>query len=141
MAEPVSKQYIDIILRGLSQLACEIAWRGKLNLTDIHLMSEDFYAGFLNIVYDLHLRNANITNQNAEGIDLVDNERKVIIQVSSTCKKSKIEHSLQEIGKHSEYDGYQFRFLPLIMGSANSQKRQTYTVPTGLTFIPKNDIH
>ena len=140
MAEPVSKQYIDIILQGLSQLACEIAWRGKLNLTDIHVMSEDFYAGLLNIVYDLHLRNANITNQNAEGIDLVDDDNKIIFQVSSVCKKSKIDHSLQEVGKHGEYAGYHFRFLPLIMGSVNSQKRQTYSVPTGLTFSPNNDI-
>lgn len=140
MAIPASRQYLDIILGGLSQLAWEVSWRGKLNLTDIHVMSEDFYAGFLNIVYDLHLRNANITNQNAEGIDLVDDENNIIIQVSSICKKNKIDHSLQEVGKHSEYQGYRFRFLPLVVGNANYHRRQTYTVPAGVSFDPKEDI-
>lgn len=140
MATLVSMQYLDIFLGALSQLAVEVSWRGKLNLTDIHVMSEDFYAGLLNIVYDLHLRNANITNQNAEGIDLVDDVKKTIIQVSSTCKKSKIDHSLQEVGKHSEYQGYRFRFLPLVVGNANYHKRQIYTVPIGVLFDPKVDI-
>lgn len=140
MATPASMQYLDIILGGLSQLAVEVSWRGQLNLTDIHVMSEDFYAGFLNIVYGLHLSNANITNQNAEGIDLIDDENHIIIQVSSTCSKGKINHSLQEVGKHSEYQGYHFRFLPLMVGNASSHKRQTYDVPTGVTFVPKDDI-
>lgn len=140
MATPVSMQYIDIILGALSQLAVDVSWRGKLNLTDIHVMSEDFYASFLNIVYDLHLRNANITSPNAEGIDLVDDDNKIIIQVSSTCKKSKIDHSLQEVGKHSEYQGFCFRFLPLVVGETSNQKRQTYAVPTGVSFDPRVDI-
>lgn len=140
MATPVSMHYIDIILGALSQLTVEVSWRGKLNLTDIHVMSEDFYAGFLNIVYGLHLRNANITNQNAEGIDLVDDENNIIIQVSSICKKNKIDHSLQEVGKHSEYQGYRFRFLPLVVGNANYHRQQTYTVPAGVSFDPKDDI-
>lgn len=133
-------QFINIILSALSQLAVEVSWRGKLNLTDIHVMSEDFYAGLLNIVYDLHLRNANVTDQNAEGIDLVDDDSQIIIQVSSTCSKGKINHSLQEVGKHSEYQGYRFRFLPLVVGNVNYHKRQIYTVPKGVSFNPKVDI-
>lgn len=140
MAIPVAMQYLDIILGALSQLAAEVSLRGKLNLTDIHVMSEDFYAGFLNVVYDLHLRNANITNQNAEGIDLVDDDNKIIIQVSSICSRGKINHSLQEVGKNSEYQGYRFRFLPIAVGNTNYHKRQTYSVPRGVTFNPKVDI-
>ena len=140
MAITASMHYLDIILGGLSQLVWEVSWRGKINLTDIHIMSEDFYAGFLNIVYDLHLRNANITNQNAEGIDLVDDENNIIIQVSSICKKSKIDHSLQEVGKHSEYKGYCFRFLPLVEVNTNYHRRKTYVVPAGVSFDPKDDI-
>lgn len=140
MAELISKQYLDLILKGLSELAYEVSWRGRLNLTDLHIMSEDFYAGFLNIVYGLSLRNTNITNQNSEGIDLEDDNAKIIIQVSSTCTKNKIEHSLNEIVKCCGYQGYHFRFLPLIVGAASYHKKQTYNVPSGITFNPKDDI-
>lgn len=138
MAEPASMQYIDDIIGALTELACNISARGKLNLTDIHVLSEDFYAGLLNIVYDLHLKNINTVVSNAEAIDLVDDVAKIIIQVSATCSKKKIDHSLKEIP--SKYAGYHFRFLPLIVGSASSQKKQIYSPPYGVVFDPKKDI-
>jgi len=138
MAELVSSQYVNDILGSLTELASNITARGKLNLTDIHVLSEDFYAGFLNIVYGLRLKNANAVHANAEGIDLIDEAGKVIIQVSATCSKQKIQHSLNEIG--TKYAGYHFRFLPLIVGTASSQKKQTFNVPSGITFNPKSDI-
>ena len=138
MAELASMQYVSEIEGCLTELATNIYQRGKLNLTDIHVLSEDFYAGLLNIVYGLHLKNANTDKPNAEGIDLVDDAAKVLIQVSATCKKSKIDHSLSEI--NPIYAGYHFRFLPLIVGTASSQKRQTYAPPHGVVFDPKKDI-
>lgn len=138
MAELASMQQIYFILDRLTQLASNIYQRGKLNLTDMHVMSEDFFAGLLNIIYGLNLRNANIDKQNAEGIDLYDDKEKVIIQVSATCSKKKIQHSLDEAGK--SYKGYHFRFLPMIVCSANSQKKQEYVLSDDITFDPKKDI-
>lgn len=138
MAELVSSQFVNDILGSLTELASNISAHGRLNLTDIHVLSEDFYAGFLNIVYGLQLKNANAVRSNADGIDLVDDAAKVIIQVSATCSKQKIQHSLNEI--EAKYAGYHFRFLPLIVGTAASQKKQTYTVPSGISFNPKSDI-
>ena len=138
MTELTSMQQINLILERLTSLASNIHFRGRLNLTDMHVLSEDFFAGLLNIVYGLNLRNANIDKQNTGGIDLVDDGAKVIIQVSATCSKQKINHSLDELGE--KYRGYHFRFLSIVVGSVNSQKRNNYLVPYDIVFNPKQDI-
>ena len=112
MAEPVNKRHIECVLDGLSQLAVNMSVRAKMNLTDLHVQSENFFAGLLNIIYGWNLRNANSDKHNAEGVDLVDDEAKVIVQVTGTCSKGKIDHSLSELKE--AYKGYRFVFFPVV---------------------------
>ena len=138
MAEPTSKTYVDSIKNHLTELAANIALSGRLNLTDIHLVSENFYAGLLNITYDWNLKNANFDHPNIEGFDLIDDNEKILVQVSATCKKTKIQHSLNEIDE--AFQGYHFYFFPLITTKAESQKKQTYSLLHDVVFNPQNDI-
>lgn len=138
MAEPVSKKHIDFITNALTALATNVSVRGKLNMTDLHTISEDFFADLLNLMYNLKLHNANADSMNSEGIDLVDDGAKVIIQVSGTCSKRKIDHSLAELKK--EYSGYHFIFIPIITGSAKQQQGNCYSAPHGIVFEPEKDI-
>lgn len=137
MAELVNKRHIECVLNGLSELAANVAMRAMLNLTDLHVHSENFYAGLLKIVYDWNLRNANTEKQNAEGIDLVDDKNKVIVQITGTCSKQKIDHSLSELKE--KYKGYHFVFLPIV-NSAKAQREYSYTTPYDIKFDPKTDI-
>lgn len=137
MAEPVNKQHIECVLNGLSELAANVALRAAVNLTDLHVHSENFYAELLRIVYGWNLRNANIEKQNAEGIDLVDDDSKIVVQVTGTCSKSKIDHSLSELKEN--YAGYRFVFLPIV-NSAKAQRKYSYTTQHGIKFDPKQDI-
>lgn len=70
-----------------------------MNILDLHVHSEDFYQNFFNILYGWNLENLNNQNklQNIEAIDLIDHSSKVIIQVSATNTKEKIESTLQKI--------------------------------------------
>ena len=138
MAILASQEYIDNITTCLSILAKKVSLCGGLNLTDIHMVAEDFYAGLLNIAFDWHLRNANTGHPNATGIDLIDDDARILVQVSATCSKKKIEHSLQ--GIDSAFKGYHFFFLPIITGTASSQKRQRFTPPHEVVFVPRKDI-
>ena len=52
MAEPVNKHHIDFITNALTALATNVSVRGKLNLTDLHVISENFFADLLNLMYD-----------------------------------------------------------------------------------------
>ena len=137
MAEPVNKQHIECVLNGLSELAANVALRAMVNLTDLHVHSENFYAGLLKIVYGWNLRNANTEKQNAEGIDLVDHESKMIVQVTGTCSKGKIDHSLSEL--NAIYAGYHFVFLPIV-NSSKAQRKYKYAAPHGIIFDPQKDI-
>ncbi len=102
--------YFNYIESHLTTLAVRIENRGKINLLDLNIYSETFFADILNMLFNLELKNLNTINQNVEGIDLVDTTNKVIAQVSSTCTKQKIESSLaKEIFK--EYSGYTFKFI------------------------------
>lgn len=138
MAEPVNKQYIEFITNALTALAAHVSVRAKLNLTDLHVVSENFFADLLNLMYDLHLHNANAMIMNAEGIDLIDKDARVIVQVTGTCSKQKIDHSLAELKE--AYSGYHFIFVPIIVGSAKQQQRHKYSAPYGIVFEPSKDI-
>lgn len=103
-------KYFDYIEDKINFLSYRIKNRGKINLLDLNIHSETFFAEMLNKVLDLKLKNMNAIKQNVEGIDLIDEENKVIAQVSSTYTKTKIENSLKkDIIK--QYSDYRFIFV------------------------------
>jgi hypothetical protein len=77
--------YFNYIEEKITILASRIENRGKINLLDLNIYSETFFADLLNILFYYQLVNLNIIKQNVEGIDLVDKKNKVIAQVSATC--------------------------------------------------------
>lgn len=122
----------------LTWLCTRVQLRGKLNILNLHLHCEDFYAGLLNRVYALQLVNANANDPNVEGFDLLDAGAQILIQVSATATKQKVNSSL---GKDlSIYAGHRFRFMS-ISADASHLRKDTFTNPHGLTFDPANDIY
>lgn len=137
MANLQKETYICDILDRLSGLAYNVELRGLLNLLDLHVISEDFFVGLLNLVYGWNLRNANSLLQNAPGIDLVDDSNHILVQVTGSCTKKKIAHSLEEISE--KYSGYHFYFVPIVL-DARKQRIYGYTPPYRVLFNPKTDI-
>lgn len=130
--------YFNFIVSKLSTLATEIEIRGKLNLLDLHLHSENFYLHFCNELFGWHLENMNAIKQNAEAIDLIDNANKIVVQVSATATKQKIESALAK--NLAAYAGYNFKFIS-ISKDASSLRDKTFTNPHKLAFDPQADIH
>ena len=137
MANLQKETYICDILDRLSGLAYNVELRGLLNLLDLHVISEDFYVGLFNLVYGWNLRNANSLLQNAPGIDLVDDSNHILVQVTGSCTKKKIDHSLEKISE--KYSGYHFYFVPIVL-DARKQRIYGYTPPHRVLFNPKTDI-
>lgn len=129
--------YFDLIEERLSFLAYRIEVRGGLNILDLHLHSENFYLHFLNLLFDWKLQNLNIERQNAAGIDLIDAARSIIVQVSATATKQKIESALAK--NLSIYRDYSFKFIS-ICKDANELRTKTFTNPWNLRFSPAADI-
>lgn len=99
--------YLDKIFYHLSFLITNIELKNSLNLTDINIVSENFYRDFLNLLYSLNLRNINILVPNAAAIDLGDETKKIAFQVTSTGKKSKIENTVNLFIENKLFEKYE----------------------------------
>lgn len=116
----------------------EIKESGKLNLLDVNVHAEDFYRDLLNIVYDWNLQNMNQWNQNAAGVDLWYDGGKIVVQVTSTASRVKVQSSIDKLST-GQFSDYQFRFLR-IDGDVRKLRKETFTTPAGLTFDPASDM-
>jgi hypothetical protein len=130
-------KYFNLIEEKLNLLATRIEMRGGLNLLDLNLHSENFYNHFFNLLFGWNLENLNTTEQNAAGVDLVDTTNKIIVQVSATATKQKIESALTK--DLSSYKGYSFKFIS-ISKDAKNLRTKTFSNPHELTFSPTTDI-
>jgi|SRR5690554_5864947 len=131
-------QYYNYIDEKLHTLARRIETNGKLNMLHLHMHSESFFLHFLNLLYGYTLENLNQSLQNAEAIDLVDYKNNVIIQVSATSTKIKVESTLEkDIIK--KYSSYKFMFLSISKDSSNLRKMK-FKNPHGISFSPTSDI-
>lgn len=133
----IRKECFDAIEARLSLLVTRLELRGGLNILDLHVHSENFYAGLLNLVFDWSLVNLNTVEQNAPAIDLIDRNILLFIQVSATGTKQKINSTLKK--DLSRYAGYAFKFI-CITRPAPLLKTHTYENPHKLKFEPPEDI-
>lgn len=132
-------RYFEYISEKLHTLASRIQTGGKLNMLNLHHHSENFYRDFFNILYQWKSSNLNSEKQNIEAIDLVCDSNKLVIQISATCTKAKIESALAK-RKISEYPSYRFKFISL-SHSADKLREETFTNPFNIKFLPKEDIY
>ncbi len=134
------KNYFDYISEKLDILSIRVRNRGKLNILDVHMHSENFYRDFMNILYGWSLENANSRLQNIEAIDLIDDDEKLVIQVSATATKSKIDKSLSKKSMEGyAKKGYTFKFISIAEGAAQL-RQQKYDNLYHIKFNPIMDI-
>lgn len=132
-------EYYNYIDEKLHVLAQRITTGGRLNMLSLHMHSENFYLHFFNLLFGYKLKNLNTFLQNVEAIDLIDHTNKIVIQVSATNTKQKIESSLEkEIIK--TYSVYTFKFISIAKDASNLQKN-TFRNPHSIFFNPAKDIY
>ena len=112
--------------------------RGKLNLLELNIHSETFYAQLFNLLFEWNLVNVNQFDSNAEAIDLVDGAKRLLAQVSSVATTKKIGDSLKK--DLSAYAGHSFHFIS-ICKDASKLRIERYMPPHGVSFNPASDIH
>jgi hypothetical protein len=133
-------KYFEYIEEKLIMLATRITLRGRLNMLNLNIHSENFYSHFLNELYGWTLGNHNETDQNLEAIDLKCDTKMYVVQVSSTNTKQKVESALEK-DSISQYhkDGYSFKFIS-IAKEATELRKQQFKNPHGIDFDPLEDI-
>lgn len=128
----------DYIEEKINVLATRINSRGKLNILNLHIHSENFYANFLNELYGWNCKNENLAEQNVEAIDLIDHKNKYVIQVSATGTKQKVESSLEK-KLIRQYQTYRFKFIS-IANDAGDLRKKDFANQHGINFDSKKDI-
>lgn len=131
--------YYDYIENHLHIHAQRIIDGGKLNMLHLHMHSENFYLYLFNLLYNYELENLNEKIQNIEAIDLIDHKNNIIIQISATNTKQKVESALtKDICK--QYLNYNFKFVS-IAKDATILRTYTYINPHSIKFTPSLDIY
>lgn len=130
--------YLKNIADSLALLSRQVSVRNAINLYDINIVAESFYAELLNLIEGTNLRNVNTIKKNARGIDLADEGNRISIQVTSDNTSDKIKHTIKEFLADKSYEHYD-RLVVLIL---TKKKRYTTVFDTDgkFSFDKNNDI-
>jgi hypothetical protein len=122
---------IDSIIEMLTFLKNKVELSNPINLTDINVISENFYRDFLNLVYGYSLSNINLVEQNAAAVDLGDKQQKIAIQVTSTSTLAKTRKTVTGFIKKKLY--YEYKRL-IILNITSKSKHQD-------KFVGEEDVY
>lgn len=132
--------YFSVIEERLTTLSVRVRRNSSLNLQNLNIHCENFYAQLFNLIFGYNFRNLNEDNQNIESVDLIDETNHILAQVSATVTKRKIEKTLKKESL-KQYSNYSFIFIFISDKDAKSLRKQTFTAPSGISFTPKQDIY
>lgn len=134
------EKYFEYIKKQLYEYVLKLECDAKFNLLNEHIYAEHFFKRLFNILYDYELENVNKYKSNVEAIDLIDENKKIIIQVSAQQRniKEKIKESLTKLSME-HYKGYNYKFISITRNASN-EVRKSYDIPHELKFNPNEDI-
>lgn len=134
------ESYCSIIEERLNLLSLRARRNSSLNLQNLNIHCENFYAQLFNLVFGYQFKNLNAETQNVESIDLIDETNKIIAQVSATTTKRKIENTLKK-DSLKNYKDYSFVFIFISDKDAKNLRKQSFSNPSNILFNPERDIY
>lgn len=126
------------ISSSLAKLRAYVEIVNTINFYDINIVAEDFFAGLLNLVYDIELKNINHTEKNASSIDLGDDSKRLSVQVTSDNTSTKISHSIDEFIEDKWYEKYDRLIVFMLKNKKNYSTN--FDTKGKFSFSKKGDI-
>lgn len=117
-----------------------IIFNASLNRLDLNIDAEEFYRLLFNIIFDYHLENLNIIEPNAAAIDLIDRDAKVVIQVTSTASKEKIEKTLKNEAI-DKYKNYRLKFMFIGNEVSSALRKKIFNNQYNIHFYAHEDLY
>ena len=139
---PKNEEYMQKISESLVMMVDKVRQDSGANMVTTNVLAESFYREFLNILCGWTLDSAN-TADNMPAYDLVSEKDRVIVQISATGSKGKLQKTLNTLVKKLNTlasvscAGYRLVFLLI---AARRPTRSGILVPEGIQFDPKCDI-
>jgi hypothetical protein len=136
----LARQFLlDNIITKLSFVKAKVEISNPLNLTDVNLISENFYRDLLNLIFGYSLQNINILEPNSAFIDLGDRGNKICFQVTSISTLEKTRKTVSGYIKknlHRDFD----RLIILNIASKSNHRDPQIGNPGIFELDTKNDI-
>jgi hypothetical protein len=130
---------LNFISDRLAIIKSKVEISNPTNLTDVNIISENFYRDLLNIVFGYKLINLNIIAQNAPAIDLGDSEKRIAFQVTSTSTLAKTRKTVTAFISNKLYETYDRLIILNITVKSNHQEEFVGELGT-YQLSTKNDI-
>lgn len=117
-------EIVGKISHTIAIMMCEMELHQSMNVYALNIHAEDYYCGVFNFLYvGKSFKNANSAGANQEFIDLIDENSKHVIQVTTTTTKDKIDNTLKLfINGCKQYAGYDFDVFYLLRKPRNLKK-------------------
>ena len=137
------KRMIDEIFKCFSKIEELVDLYNNINLFDINKSLEDLYREVLNIIFKWDLINANSIKKNYPGVDLIDKEKNIFVQVTSLKTHNKIQSSINSISKNtiSDVKDYKLEFKIMIIKGDRVNLRKPFDLPKNIIFDEKTDVY
>lgn len=116
------EELIENISKKLSLLKYHIGNLNLINLRNANIISENFFADFLNTLYGYNLKNINHFTPNHDTIDLVDEGKKYCIQVTSDNTAEKIKSTIKQFIDKNYYLKYERLDFLILKDKTNHTK-------------------
>lgn len=131
-------KYINNIISGLGRVQNELNMHNATNHYDINIISEDFFAGLLNLIYGYNLKNANHEKKNTEAIDLFDEKNRIAVQVTYNNDSRKLQETIDKYIKCELYADYKCLIFLLLQNKKSYEKK--FDTKGLFCFDKKRDI-
>ncbi|MGO5249749.1 SMEK domain-containing protein [Atopobiaceae bacterium LCP21S3_F11] len=133
--ETNTNEFVTLITR-LSQ---ELQQHANINLQSALVHAEEAFKRILLSVYGYKLSNANEAEHNSPGVDLIDDENKLVFQVTISATREKVENTLSRKAiKGYADEGYRLKFM-FVGLSKLCDARKEYANPYSIAFDHHSD--
>ena len=132
------KELIEQIAVNIAHLKATVETHNSVHFFDLNVVSEDFFAALLNLVYGYDLENLNHEELNKAAVDLGDKKNRIAVQVTSQRTKPKIQKTLNTFYEHGLTDDYDM--LKVLIIGDRTGNYPTLKVPEGMSFSGDSDV-
>lgn len=128
----LKQQDLIELTKYLYMIDAEIQANNENGHTDINNDMEDVSTHILNILLSLNLKNINLKSKNNPAFDLVDDDKKILIQVTSTVTNKKIKETINKYKKlNKQYSQYTL-YIFFLCKEFNETKERRKFIDDGL---------
>lgn len=124
----------NLITERLAFISSRVDVENGNHYTDFNTILEQTYCGLLNMTFGWNLVNANDRQMNTPAVDLVDEERGIAVQISSTARSEKIQSSFRTFFQHNLHEKYNELYFIFISSRLPKKKNYDEHLQFGFRF-------